>query len=110
MHGQRRQGDMGKDFGLARVHLIETALGEGRGDHLGHELLDERGEMSAVLRHLPGRRPTGPSRMAPQRQAACGEPALVSGATASGAETRWLEPATGCNGQTVGTDTNRVCI
>jgi hypothetical protein len=43
----------------------------------------------------PGTRRTDWSRMAPQRQAACGEPALVSGATASGAETRWLEPATG---------------
>ena len=32
---------MGKDFGLARVHLIETALGEGRGYHLD-ELIDER--------------------------------------------------------------------
>ena len=48
---------MGKDFGLARVHLIETALGEGRGDHLD-ELIDERlaTRMSEVLRHL--RRPS----------------------------------------------------
>ena len=78
--GERNKAGMWSRTSVCRprVHLIETALDEGRGDQPTTSM-GEGVMRSVILRYLRRRSTSiGPSRMAPERQAACGMAWMVA--------------------------------